>query len=250
MDNNAEVPDVLQVRDLRAEYIGKEVSIKGIVHDLDMIKPKLLKAVFVCGYCETEIITDSLDDLDGCKEESCGRSDRLVFLKDKSLYTNYLQMTLAHILELGDSLKKYSILVDIEGDLVNGIKEKDIVVVKGILQTTADKQRKIPKDLEYTLTAASIEILGQPKDVIKDIANKASAEESVESKSKKDVIKIKEIIKYVGEKHPGGKAPLEEVYAEAKAQHQFDRERAEELVSTMRRSGDLLKPDKDHVKVI
>jgi replicative DNA helicase Mcm len=70
------------------------------------------------------------------------------------------------------------------------------------------------------------------------------------SKSQRDKIKIiKEIIKMVGEKHPGGKAPLEEVYAEAQAQ-QVDRQHAEELVSKMRRSGDLIKPDKDHVKVV
>ncbi|WP_406661067.1 minichromosome maintenance protein MCM [Methanolobus sp. ZRKC3] len=70
------------------------------------------------------------------------------------------------------------------------------------------------------------------------------------SKSQRDKIKIiKEIIKMVGEKHPGGKAPLEEVYAEAQAQ-QIDREHAEDMVSKMRRSGDLIKPDKEHVKVV
>ncbi len=70
------------------------------------------------------------------------------------------------------------------------------------------------------------------------------------SKSQRDRIKIiKEIIKYVGEKHPGGKAPLEEVYAEARNQ-EIDREHAEELISKMRRSGDLIKPDKEHVKVV
>jgi replicative DNA helicase Mcm len=70
------------------------------------------------------------------------------------------------------------------------------------------------------------------------------------SKSQRDRIKIiKEIIKMVGEKHPGGKAPLEEVYAEAQNQ-QIDRQHAEELVSKMRRSGDLIKPDKEHVKVV
>ncbi|WP_407357002.1 minichromosome maintenance protein MCM [Methanolobus sp. WCC5] len=70
------------------------------------------------------------------------------------------------------------------------------------------------------------------------------------SKSQRDKIKvIKEIIKMVGEKHPGGKAPLEEVYSEAQNQ-QIDRQHAEELISKMRRSGDLIKPDKEHVKVV
>jgi replicative DNA helicase Mcm len=70
------------------------------------------------------------------------------------------------------------------------------------------------------------------------------------SKSQRDRIKIvKEIIKSVGEKHPGGKAPLEEVYAEAQNQ-QIDRQHAEDLIARMRRSGDLIKPDKEHVKVV
>ncbi len=70
------------------------------------------------------------------------------------------------------------------------------------------------------------------------------------SKSQRDRIKmIKEIIKMVGEKHPGGKAPLEEVYEEA-ANQQIDRQHVEDLISKMRRSGDLIKPDKEHVKVV
>lgn len=70
------------------------------------------------------------------------------------------------------------------------------------------------------------------------------------SKSQRDRIKtIKEVIKMVGEKHPGGKAPLEEVYAEAQKQD-IDRQHAEDLISRMRRSGDLIKPDKEHVKVV
>ncbi len=70
------------------------------------------------------------------------------------------------------------------------------------------------------------------------------------TKSQRDKIKvIKEIIKAVGERHPGGKAPLEEVFAEAQVQ-QIDRQHAEELIAKMRRSGDLLKPDNDHIKVV
>jgi replicative DNA helicase Mcm len=70
------------------------------------------------------------------------------------------------------------------------------------------------------------------------------------SKSQRDKIKIiKEIIKTIGSQHTGGKAPLEEVYAEAMKQ-QIDKDKAEELISRMRRSGDLIKPDKDHIKGI
>ncbi|WP_407282154.1 hypothetical protein V7O61_08370 [Methanolobus sp. WCC1] len=249
MDECTNTTDVLQVRDLRAEYIGKEVFIKGIVHDLDMIRPKLLTAAFVCKYCETEVTTGPWED-SVCENETCGRSDGLILSDEKSIYTNYLQMILAHIFEHGDSVKKYSISVDLEGDLVNGINEKDVVIVKGILNTTADKQGKVPKDLEYTLTATSIEILDKGEPSKNDTENKVTPKDAGETSQRKDIKKIKEIIKSVGEKHPGGKAPLKEVYAEANAQHQLDQKRTEDLISRMRRSGDLIKPDKEHVKVV
>lgn len=70
------------------------------------------------------------------------------------------------------------------------------------------------------------------------------------SKSQRDRIKIiKDVIKEVGSKHPGGKAPLEEVFVEAQKEN-IDKDKVEELISRMRRSGDLIKPDKDHIKVI
>ena len=53
----------------------------------------------------------------------------------------------------------------------------------------------------------------------------------------------------VGSRHSGGNAPLEEIYAEAAAED-IDRGHAEELIAKMRRSGDLLKPNKDHVRLV
>jgi replicative DNA helicase Mcm len=70
------------------------------------------------------------------------------------------------------------------------------------------------------------------------------------SKSQRDKIKVlKDIIRQVGGRHPAGKAPLEEIYAEA-AVEGIDRAHAEEMISKMRRSGDLMKPDHDSVKLV
>ncbi|MCC7576183.1 MAG: minichromosome maintenance protein MCM [Methanomethylovorans sp.] len=70
------------------------------------------------------------------------------------------------------------------------------------------------------------------------------------SKSQRDKIKVlKEVIRQVGGRHPAGKAPLEEIYAEA-ALEGIDRAHAEEMISKMRRSGDLMKPDHDSVKLV
>jgi replicative DNA helicase Mcm len=70
------------------------------------------------------------------------------------------------------------------------------------------------------------------------------------SKSQRDKIHlIKDIITRVSERHAGSKAPLEEVYAEAESED-IDRERAEELVTKMKRQGDLLAPDNKHIKLV
>ncbi len=70
------------------------------------------------------------------------------------------------------------------------------------------------------------------------------------SKSQRDRIHlIKEIIKNVASKHSGGKAPLEEIYEEAKAEN-IDRDHAEELITKMKRQGDILAPDNKHIKMV
>lgn len=70
------------------------------------------------------------------------------------------------------------------------------------------------------------------------------------SKSQRDKIKIiKEVIRQVGSRHPGGKAPLEEIYAEAVVEG-IDKTYVEEMIAKMRRSGDLMKPDHDTVKLV
>ncbi len=74
--------------------------------------------------------------------------------------------------------------------------------------------------------------------------------ESGTTKSQRDKIKVvKEIIRKVGERHAGGNAPLHEIYEEAELE-EIDREHVEDLINKMSRQGDLLKPKKDHVRIV
>ena len=71
------------------------------------------------------------------------------------------------------------------------------------------------------------------------------------SMSQRNKIKIlKDVIKKVSEKHPGAKAPLEEVYAVAESEHGIDRTHAEEYIRKMRQRGDLLSPDQNHIRLV
>jgi replicative DNA helicase Mcm len=70
------------------------------------------------------------------------------------------------------------------------------------------------------------------------------------SKSQRDKIHVlMDIIRDVGDRNPGGKAPLEEVYTAAEADN-ISREQAEELIRKMRQKGDLMSPDKKHIKIV
>lgn len=71
------------------------------------------------------------------------------------------------------------------------------------------------------------------------------------SMSQRNKIKIlRDIIKKVSEKHPGAKAPLEEVYAIAESEHGIDRVHAEENIKKMKQRGDLLSPDQNHIRLV
>ncbi|MCQ1536310.1 minichromosome maintenance protein MCM [Methanosarcina sp. KYL-1] len=71
------------------------------------------------------------------------------------------------------------------------------------------------------------------------------------SMSQRNKIKIlKDVIKKVCERHPGSKAPLEEVYAEAEKEYGIDRIHAEEYIKKMRQRGDLVAPDQIHIRLV
>jgi replicative DNA helicase Mcm len=71
------------------------------------------------------------------------------------------------------------------------------------------------------------------------------------SMSQRNKIKLlKDIIKKVSDRHPGSKAPLEEVYAEAESEHGIDRGHAEEYIKKMKQRGDILSPDQTHIRLI
>lgn len=71
------------------------------------------------------------------------------------------------------------------------------------------------------------------------------------SMSQRNKIKtLRDIIKKVSEKHPGAKAPLEEVYALAESEHGIDRVHAEENIKKMKQRGDLLSPDQNHIRLV
>ncbi|MFP4654726.1 MAG: minichromosome maintenance protein MCM [Methanohalobium sp.] len=71
------------------------------------------------------------------------------------------------------------------------------------------------------------------------------------SKSQRDKIKVlRDIIQSLADEHSDRKgAPVDEVYTRAE-EEQIDREHAEELITRMRRQGDLLSPDKDHIRLV
>lgn len=60
---------------------------------------------------------------------------------------------------------------------------------------------------------------------------------------------MKDVIKKVGDRNSGGKAPIEDIYIEAEI-NGIDTEDVDAIIEKMKRSGDVLRPSKDHVRLV
>ena len=234
----------ISIKGLRSGQLNKEVSINGIVTKVSNVKPMISNAAYFCDYCEHITHVQQTDDIVikpiSCENETCDRKDRLRLLKDKSTWIDIQDIVIAEPSECKYDIDeaKSVLSVRLEGDLVDTVKPEDSVAITGILDTSFSSRSK-SNISEFLLHAKLIEPI-----------EKEALSSSGTSKAQRDQIKIMlDIIRKVGVKHPGGNAPLEEIYAEA-ADKKMSKEQAEQLIAKIRRSGDLLKPNRDHVRLV
>jgi len=122
-------------------------------------------------------------------------------------------------------------------EAVEKAPENSEMLFIGYLTKNEVNKRKI----EYVLLADTVENI----QLNLDIAN--TSPDPMPSRNKIRI--LKDLIKGVSEKHPGGKAPLEEVYAAAQEEG-IDRPHAEEYIKKMKYRGDLLSPDQNHIRLM
>ena len=138
------VRNIVPLRFLRSEFIGKFIAVDGIVRKTDEIHPRIMTAAFECRSClrihEVAQKSNLIHEPAVCTE--CGgRSFKL--LQDESEYMDTQTVKLQEPLENlsgGDQPRQINIVL--EDDLVDTLTPGDKIRMTGILKTVRDEKTK------------------------------------------------------------------------------------------------------------
>ena len=141
----------IQLRYLRSKYLGKFVSVDGIIRKTDEIRPRIINALFECRSCmrlqEVPQTSNVISEPALCKE--CGgRSFKL--LQEDSEFMDTQTIKVQEPLENlsgGEEPKQISVIL--EDDLVDSVTPGDIVRITGTMKTVRDEKTKRFKNYIY-----------------------------------------------------------------------------------------------------
>lgn len=145
------VSNSIPLRLLRSKYIGKFISVEGIVRKTDEIRPRIVNAVFECRGCmrihEVSQSSNMITEPSLC-QDCGGRSFRL--LQEESEFLDTQTVKLQEPLEnLSGGEQPRQILLVLEDDLVDTLTPGDIVKVTGTLRTVRDEKTRRFKNYIY-----------------------------------------------------------------------------------------------------
>lgn len=138
------VRNIVPLRFLRSEYIGKFIAVDGIIRKTDEIHPRLQTAVFKCRSCgrihEVKQRSNLITEPAMCDE--C-RSHSFEILEDESIFMDTQTIKLQEPLEnLSGGDQPRQINVVLEDDMVDTLAPGDKVRITGILKTRRDDKTK------------------------------------------------------------------------------------------------------------
>ncbi|MFW9868905.1 MAG: minichromosome maintenance protein MCM [Candidatus Thorarchaeota archaeon] len=138
-------PEHVPLRTIRSRHIGKLIHISGIMMRASEVKPLLVKAVFLCRICQSEIPQDQ--DEGKYTEPAlcpvCTKKTPMRLIPQKSQFKDWQKVRIQESPEeLPPGQMPRSVDVILEGDIVDISRPGDLVKVTGILQTTPDFSRR------------------------------------------------------------------------------------------------------------
>lgn len=233
----------LQIKDIRAEHLGKQIKIKGRASNIGTQYPVYTRAAYQCLRCghTTYIEQDNFkleEPFAGCEEETCGKKGPFkLILKDSTI----IDVQNIIILEEITAPVRECVVKSIKGflmrDTVGLASEDESYYFTGKLSTIdASKGR-----LEYVLYIDKVD------NVIKEAPVPSSEQASISKKNK--IRTMKDCIKKISDNSGINKAPLDEVYKMVEEEG-IDRNTAEELIKKMKQRGDLIATDQLHIRII
>ncbi len=142
------LPEVVSIRRLRAHHIDKLIMVEGIVTRATPVKHQLIKAIFRCKACGTEIevpqVAAHFVTPTKCPNETCpNRKGPFELIEEKCEYIDWQKIVIQEKPEdlppgqLPRSLE--AILID---DLVDTVKPGDRVVAVGVLRIQQESLKK------------------------------------------------------------------------------------------------------------
>ncbi len=138
------VTNNIPLRFLRSKFIGKFISVDGIVRKTDEIRPRIVTATFECRGClrQHEVAQSSNMITEPSLCSDCGgRSFRL--LQEESEFLDTQTVKIQEPLEnLSGGDQPRQILIVLEDDLVDTLTPGDIVRVTGTLRTVRDEKTR------------------------------------------------------------------------------------------------------------
>ena len=227
----------LTIRDIRSKDILNTISVEGEVSIIKEIHPIWKTTAYMCDHCEFVMYLPVEGSKVGkpvhCENEWCGNKSDFTLLEKKSSRTDSQQIWIEEL----NTIDPRSLLIYLEGDLVDTVNVKDKIVVTGVLKAHF---KSTSTTGDFVIEANSIE---KYKEKIPVTDNKAG------TNSKKEIQIMREIIEQLSSLSPSKNASLEDVYWEASNLH-IGRERTEELIKKMKYQGDLLSPDPEHIRAV
>jgi DNA replicative helicase MCM subunit Mcm2 (Cdc46/Mcm family) len=232
----------LKMRDIRANHLGKRIAIKGKVTKTNMQYPFYKEAAFQCQFCGniiriSQTLCSEINRPIVCVEETCGRKGKFEISDESSEIIDVQEIEVDEHKDEKTEYSQRNMKVFLIEEAVEKAPENSEMLFIGILKRNEVNKQKI----EYILEADAVEKI--------PISPNSTSNPSNSTTVRSNIKILKGIIKEISEKHPGLKAPLEEIYAAAQ-EIGMDRTHTEEYIKKMKQRGDVLSPDRDHIRFI
>ena len=152
------------IRDLRAEHISKFVSIEGIVRKVTEVRPRIVKALFICTNCGKELLVDQEENVIKPPSEcrACHSKGRFLLIPEKSVSVDSQRVKIQEYPEnLRGGEQPQIIDVLLEEDIAGEVNPGDRVIINGIVKAVPRGSGKKLVHMDLQIYGNSVEVLQQ-----------------------------------------------------------------------------------------
>jgi len=144
--------EILPLRGIRAEHVGKLVMLFGITTRATVVKPLLIEGFFQCQNCQEIMILPQEEGRYNpphqCQNPGCGRAGPFKLLTEESKFVDWQKVTIQERPEnLPPGQMPRSVSVLLKHDMVDKVRPGDRISVIGVLQSIPDFSKKTPGKL-------------------------------------------------------------------------------------------------------